>query len=65
MRRYFDRKPGYLREEVRQAAKRLTDQQFLGKVCHHSAKRCRHKEACTGWNRTAWARHTTWLKEGK
>lgn len=27
--RYFDKKPGYLRDEVRSALRRLTDHQFI------------------------------------
>jgi hypothetical protein len=59
---YYDRKPGYYKDEVRQALKRLTDREFLGKLCTHTAKRRRERDACCGWNRQGWSLHEAWKR---
>jgi len=56
---YYDRKPGYVRDEIRQALKRLTDREYLGKLCTHTAK---GHAKCRGWNRRAWANYEAWRK---
>ena len=51
--RYFDKKPGYVRTEVRQMFAKVTDWTFMSSHCKH---RVRHTKACQGVGRHAWAR---------
>lgn len=59
--KWWDRKPGYWRDELRVVSKPLTDREFLSHICGHTGKRSNSE--CKGWNRKAWSWHEEWKRD--
>src|SRR5438876_884935 len=58
---YWDKKPGYVKQETRALFERFTARQFMGRYCTH--KENHWGVACNGWNRKGWDCHDKWLRD--
>jgi hypothetical protein len=54
--RYWDKKPGYIAQEIRANLARESDWAFLARHCKHTDKRGQRGEMCCGVRRHLWAR---------
>ena len=57
--RYWDRKPGWVKDDLRKMQKRQTLHEFMSARCSHH----QNYGVCYGWNRKAWSDHSKWAKE--
>lgn len=47
---WWSKAPGWWREEAKRAQRRLTEHQFLARLCKHGE----HERNCRGWSHKDW-----------